>query len=382
MNLRSALPLGALLIATPALAACGSSDSNSTPTPVSKATITASTAKGCVIDHTTFAAGVITFDVSNVDATAVSEIEVMDDKRIYGEKENLPPGFTGSFSITAPAGTYTVFCPGATPNKATISVVGDYTANASRAELATQASKGWANYVTNQVGLLLTAVENLNTALHGTDLAAAQKAYADARAYYERIEPVAESFPELDPAIDARADGVSPLSITGFHRIEYGLFSVKSLEGLGTFGTGLVENVKKLQTRTQELAAKPMPYELTELANGAQGLLDEVAASKITGEEERYSHIDMLDFASNNEGAQEAFEQLVPILQQVDPAITTLIQQRFDALNKLVATYRDSAEPSGYKLYNALTPEDIRQLAAAVKAVQEPLSQVASKVAG
>jgi len=385
---RPALALLTLAL-IPGLAACGSSgdkkasSSDSAHGASNRAAITITADKGCSIDNSTLAAGGIDFTVKNVDATAVSEVEVLSGDRIVGEKENLPPGFNGTFSITANAGDYTLYCPGASTEKSPLKVTGkSAAADGSSAALASQASKGYANYVNTQVGYLLANAKALNTALQGTDLTAAQAAYAKARPFYEKIEPVAESFPGLDGAIDARADGVPATSLTGFHRIEYGLFKVKSLKGLAAYGAGLVKNVQKLQTRTDALAKQDLPYQLTELANGAQGLLDEVASSKITGEEERYSHIDMLDFANNDEGAEQAFAQLTPILEKSDPALTKQIQDQFDALNTLVEKYRDAAEPSGYVLYTKLTKADKRKLAAAVKAVQEPLSKVASKVAG
>ena len=165
----------------------------------------------------------------------------------------------------------------------------------------------------------------LDTALHGTDLAAAQTAYMKARPYYERIEPVAESFTSgtdnLDSDIDARADDVPADQWTGFHRIEKGLFADQSLAGLGTYGDGLVANVKKLQTLTTGLSYQP-----AELANGAVDLLDEVAKSKITGEEERYSHIDLLDFQANVEGAEQAFANLQPGMQMIDPTLTATVE--------------------------------------------------------
>ena len=135
-------------------------------------------------------------------------------------------------------------------------------------------------------------------------------------------------------------------------------------------------DINRLQTLTKGLTYKP-----TELANGAQGLLDEVAANKITGEEERYSHIDLLDFANNDEAAEQAFAQLQPALTKIDPALTADLQAQFTALDTLVDSYRTTSNPSGYRYYTQLTATDKRQLAAAVKAVQEPLSNVASKVA-
>ena len=56
-----------------------------------------------------------------------------------------------------------------------------------------------------------------------------------------------------------------------------------------------------------------------ELANGAKELLDEVATGKITGEEDRYSHTDLWDFAANIEGSKAAIAALRPVLEERDP---------------------------------------------------------------
>jgi iron uptake system component EfeO len=268
------------------------------------------------------------------------------------------------------------------PAKTPIKVTGKAGAqDADTATLLKNATDGYAAYVETQVGYLVDGAQKLATALRGTDLAAAQAAYAKARPFYEKIEPVAESFTvgkvDLDANIDARANDVPAPEFMGFHRIEMGLFADKSLTGLAVFGDQLVVNCKKLQSLTKDLTYQP-----TELANGAQELLDEAASSKISGEEERYSHIDLLDLANNDEGAEQAFAQLTPVLEKSDPTLSAKIQAAFKALDALVATYRDASEPSGYKLYDKVTDTDRRQIAAAIKAVQEPLSQVASKVAG
>ncbi len=227
---------------------------------------------------------------------------------------------------------------------------------------------------------LVAAVDKFNKTLHGNSLRAAQTAYMKARPFYERIEPVAESFvigkDVVDADIDIRSGDISFAKWRGFHRIEYSLFKQKTLKGMGAFGDKLVADIAKLRKLTTGLTYKP-----TELANGAQGLLDEVAASKITGEEEAYSHIDLLDFANNDEGAEQAFAQLQPALMKIDPVLTRTVASRFTALDKLVDTYRTTSNPSGYQLYPSLTAADKRRLAAAVKAVSAPLSTIASKVA-
>ena len=145
---------------------------------------------------------------------------------------------------------------------------------------------------------------------------------------------------------------------------------------MAKWGAKLVTDVGLLQQKTKQLS-----YQAPDLANGAQELLDEVAASKITGEEERYSHIDIVDMANNVEGAEQAFADLEPALKKIDADLSAQISARFAALGKVLDKYRTTSNPSGYVLYSTLTDTDRRALAAAVKAVQEPLSRVAGKVA-
>lgn len=346
------------------------------------ANVTITASGGCTADRKDFAAGPLAVKVTNKDAVGVSEVELLGGERIVGEKENLPPGFSGAFTVNVDAGTYHLYCPGAARGKTTFTITGTATTShdASVSVLFAQGTKQYADYVNRQVGYLVAASQDLSTALAGTDLAAAQTAYKKARPYYERIEPVAESFTtgtkDLDAAIDAREGDVPLAELTGFHRIEKGLFQAKSLESMAAYGRGLVSNVKKLQQLTKGLTYQPF-----ELANGAQELLDEVASSKVTGEEERYSHIDLLDFQSNDEGAEQAFANLLPALTKIDATLAKTISSHFAALDDLVDTYRSPSEPSGFVLYTALTAKDKKALVAAVKAVQEPLSRVASKVA-
>ena len=336
------------------------------------------TAKGCAPEHASYTSGPLTFVIKNTDATAVSEIEVLSQDRILGERENLAPGFSGSFSLAMTAGSYTIYCPGASQEKSTITITG-----ASAAAIGTThglllaGAKGYLGYVRTQVAGLTAGVAVLNKAIKAGNVTAAQVAYDHVRPYYERIEPVAESFVNLDAAIDSRATPKTPISkITGFHRIEYGLFTKKSMAGLVPVSAGLVSNVSKLS----KLVAALSGFQPAELANGAVGLLQEAAKNKITGEEERYSTIDMVDFAANVEGADQAFAYLEPGLTKIDPVLTTRVRTAFDNVEKLIANQRDSAQPSGYKLYGAVSKTDISQLSQALLAVSGPLSTVGGKV--
>src|SRR3954453_14768303 len=91
-------------------------------------------------------------------------------------------------------------------------------------------------YVVGETEILVRETKGVADAVKAGDLARAQALYAPTRAHYERIEPIAELFSDLDKSIDVRADDFEKKEadpgFTGFHRIEYGLFAKKSTDGL------------------------------------------------------------------------------------------------------------------------------------------------------
>jgi iron uptake system component EfeO len=137
----------------------------------------------------------------------------------------------------------------------------------------------------------------------------------------------------------------------------------------------LLANCQKLQT-----LVKGLTYQPAELANGAVELLDEVSKTKITGEEERYSHIDLLDFQANVEGSEQAFANLQPALAKIDPTLAKTVSDAFGNVDTLLDKYRSDTDSSGFVRYGKLTTADKTAAAHAVQAVAEPLSRVASKV--
>jgi iron uptake system component EfeO len=336
---------------------------------------------GCAPAASSYTSGPLTFKLSNKNATGVTEVELLSGERILGEKENLAPGFSGSFALALNAGEYTIYCPGASTEKSTFTVTGGAVTNAptTASGLLAQGTKDYAQYVNSQVDLMIDNTQPLVDAIKAGDLKAAQVAYGKARAYYERIEPVAESFTSgkdnLDSDIDARADDVPAAQWTGYHRIEKGLFEDKSTAGLQPYASGLMANLKKLQALTADLTYQP-----AELANGAVGLLDEASKTKITGEEERYSHADLLDLHSNVEGSEQAFADLKAALEKIDPALASTISTRFAAVESLLNKYRDASAIGGFVPFTQLTAADTRAIAQALQAVSEPLSKVAGKV--
>lgn len=164
-------------------------------------------------------AGRTTFKITNAGTSRVSEAEVLSGARILGEKENLVAGLSGSFTLDLQPGRYTLSCPGGTTAATGIVAVGGSTAASSKDPLLVGAVTGYQRYVTAQATELVKRVESFVAAVKAGDVAKAKEQFAAARAPYETIEPVAESFGTLDPDIDARVNDVEKgRKWTGFHR--------------------------------------------------------------------------------------------------------------------------------------------------------------------
>jgi len=364
------------------VSACGSA---ATPTPsggTGSRTVTVTMAdSGCTASPATIEAGPVTFVISNGGADGVTEVELEKDGTILGEKENLAPGMSGTFSLSLDAGSYVLSCPGAstaqTPFVVTAAAAGAGAASAGAsavtdARLADATAK-YADYVRDQVAQLVTSTKAFTDAVEAGDVARSRELYGPARVFYERIEPVAESFGDLDPEIDGRADdAATPADFTGFHRIEQALWQAGDLTGMTPIAQKLQADVEKLQT----LVATET-YQPAQLANGAAELLDEIASSKVTGEEERYSHLDLLDFQANLDGARETYLLLQPSLQDIDPTLASTIDRRFAEVQSDLDAHRDG---DSFVPYPTVTPDQVKALAQAVDALAEPLSQVAAKL--
>jgi iron uptake system component EfeO len=147
-------------------------------------------------------------------------------------------------------------------------------------------------YVSENVQKLVVGTRAFTDAVKAGEVAKAKSLFASTRVPYEAIEPIAELFSDLDAAIDSRADdhemAEKDPGFTGFHRVEYGLFALGTTEGLAPYADKLMADVLELQKRIAGLTFPP-----DKVVGGAAVLMEEVAATKISGEEDRYSHTDL-----------------------------------------------------------------------------------------
>lgn len=358
--------LAASLVALLA-AGCGSDSEGSTE---AKEIAFKLTDAGCDPHNAQAAAGPITFDVENQGTAAVNELEVLDGETVLGEVGNLADGESGSFSLTLEQGEYTLYCPGGAKDRGTLTVSGELQAeNSPEVEAAVARYR---KYLEQNTAELVAATEPFVAAVVAGDVARAKALYPAARIPYERIEPVAESFGTLDPRIDARENDVPAGEFEGFHRIERALWIEDTTAGMAPVAKQLLADVEELRDKV-----KTVQLQAVQVANGANELLGEVSASKITGEEERYSHIDLVDFEANVEGAEVAFEAVEPLLAKKDPELSAEIAAGFDDVYSSLDPYRRG---DNFVSYTELSEADTRKLAQEIDALAEELSQVPAQI--
>lgn len=377
------------VLALPVLASCTENTTTSAPKGDSRTISVTSTDDSCKLSADKAPSGNLVYKIEN-QGKKVTEFYLYGDDglRIVGEVENVGPGLSRDLVINVPAGRYVPACKPGMVGKGirtdfTVTDSGEKSvvAGASAQQIAT-ANAQYKAYVRDQTEQLLSGTKQFVAAYKAGDDAKARALYASTRVHWERIEPVAESFGDLDPRMDLReADLEQGQKWTGWHRIEKDLWPPKnqpytalSKQGRATYADQLLADTNTLHTRVQKLN-----FTVDQIGNGAKGLLDEVAKSKVTGEEETWSHTDLYDFQANVDGARVAFEGLKPVLSEKDPALEKQIQRRFVDLQKLLDQHRTGAD--GFVSYTALSKPEVRALSDAVNALSEPLSKLTAAVA-
>ena len=170
------------------------------------------------------------------------------------------------------------------------------------------------------------------------DLEAAKAAFAPSRQGWEAIEPIAGLVEEIDGAVDARVDdfeGADDPTFTGWHRIEYLLWEQNTTDGAAPFADKLDADLQTLKDELTAIEITPLA-----LARGSAELIEEVSEGKITGEEDRYSHTDLWDFAANVDGAKKVIELLTPALEEADPDLLADIDDDFAEVETGLAPYQ------------------------------------------
>jgi iron uptake system component EfeO len=371
--------MGVTTVSMSVSAGCGAADDGRTGAKGSGTTIEiTATDTACQVSTKSFAAGTTTFKVTNKGGKVTEIYLYAPGDKIVTERENIGPGTSVDLTTQLSAGKYQIACkPGMVGNgiRQDITVTGQAD-HASDPRLA-KALTDYRSYVNGEVGEAIVKTEKFVAAVKKGDIREAKALYAPSRLSWERIEPVAESFGDLDPRLDAReADLEKGQEWTGWHRLEKALWKTKSVKGEERYADRLLKDLGELKAKAGAETLDP-PITPASMANGAKSLLDEIATGKVTGEEEAFSHTDLADFAGNLDGARKVYELLRPVVQEKDAALASTLDQEFQNVTDLLARHR---EGDGYVSYDTVGKGERKELSTAVDALAEPLSKLAGVV--
>lgn len=348
---------------------------------------------GCALSPAATAPGVLTFAVTN-DGSDVTEFYLLgtDGRTVLGEAENIGPGITRELVVDVQPGSYLASC---VPGMSGDGIRSPFTVTAGTAASTpatvdpaiAQAQATYLGYVRDQTTQLLDATREFADAYRSGDTARARTLYPTARTPWERVEPVAEAFGDLDPRMDLReADVTDGDDWTGWHRLEKDLWPPTPAANGGVTYTPLTAQEREryldlLLADTQDLVdrthADTFSVGVDQIGNGAAALLEEIATGKVTGEEETWSHTDLWDVQANLDGATAAYEALRDLTLARDPELATLVDGRVGDVQAVLDAHRTA---TGFVPYTDLSSSDVQTLARVVDALGEPLSRLTAAV--
>ena len=330
--------------------------------------------KQCEPMSITVKAGKTQFIIQNHSQKAL-EWEILKGVMVVEERENIAPGFTQKMTANLEAGEYDMTCGLLSNPKGKLTVTaaaGAATDGKPNAMDLVGPIAEYKVYVTKEVEGLVKQTKLFTDAVKAGNVAEARKLYAPTRQHYERIEPIAELFSDLDGSIDAREDDYEKKAedpkFTGFHRLEKALFADNTTKDMNQYADQLYKDTLELQKRVTDLTFPP-----SKVVGGAAGLIEEVAASKISGEEDRYSRTDLWDFQANVDGAQKIVNLLRPLLVKANKPLLDKIDANFKTVDTILAKYKTK---DGYESYEKLTDADRNAMKGPITTLAEDLSQL------
>lgn len=334
------------------------------------------TESGCEPAAISVPAGPVVLEITNGGGD-VAEFEILQGDFVVDEAENIVPGFQSNVVTRLAGGEYTTVCYSLQSPRGTLSVSGGAAATTPPSTVVDAATLAgyqteYETYVRAQATEFVTRVSAFTAALKAGDLDAARGLYASSRVPWETIEPIAELFVDLDHAIDFREEdfqSVDDPAWTGFHRIERILWVDHASGDLGALADGLLANATDLASRLATLSVDAYT-----MAQGAGALIEEVAQTKMTGEEDRYSGTDLWSIAANIEGSHRIVDILRPTLQSVAPDYLSQLDAAFAGVDTVIDRYRDG---DGFRTFHDITPADLTALQTALAGLAEVLSRLA-----
>jgi iron uptake system component EfeO len=128
-------------------------------------------------------------------------------------------------------------------------------------------------------------------------------------------------------------------------------------------------------TKTIQEQGEDLKITHTDIIEGSQGLLEEIAGGKVTGEEEYWSRTDLWDFQANLDGSRKGFDLLEPVIAGRDAELAAKIEDQFGGVQGLLDATKKGDE---FVTYDKLTKEQVKAMSDAVNALGESMAEVSA----
>jgi iron uptake system EfeUOB component EfeO/EfeM len=221
-------------------------------------------------------------------------------------------------------------------------------------------------YVQEQVDAAAALLDDLADEVVAGDVVKAKSLYVASRVRWQRVH-VGGNLGFLDSTVDMReVDLDAGQRWTGWHRIEKALWTDEDLAKLGPVAGRLAADVRALQ----ELVPSAH-MSVASIGNGAKQLLDEVATLQVTGDEETFSHTDLVNFQASIDGARKAYDVLRPLVS--DEGLLAQLDTAFVAVQTELDKHRAG---NTFVSYDKVGELQRRALARVVDGLGEPLAHL------
>lgn len=230
-------------------------------------------------------------------------------------------------------------------------------------EVAIEADK-FKEFVSSQMDDFVTDTQLLASLVKEGKLEEAQKLYPLVTMYYERMQPIASNFEELDVAVNGVITKGKENEVTGFQRLAYGLFTEKQTSGYEEIASNLASDVKALQealatldvTKNNVLVSASLMFDTM--------LKDRLTTSSIANNE-------VYAVKAQTEAAQEIVKIFMPRVEANSAANAT---EKLAILEEVIAYYEVGKED--YVNYSFFTTKQKEELSTAIKDAQTALEKM------
>ena len=195
-----------------------------------------------------------------------------------------------------------------------------------------------------------------------------------ARVPYETIEPVAESLGDLDSRIDARIDDVEVgQQWTGFHRLEHDLWKTGDISQ----GRPRRRSSCRATSPSSSIRCSGSTSAPTRSATAPMSLLHGASPpAKITGEEERYSRLDLVDVAASVDGLTAGLLRAAPIVLRHESRSGR--RSSTPASRRCKQDLAQYGSGASFARYDSLSKTQINALSTEIDALIAPMAALAA----